>query len=70
MSDRIKKKWEIRVIKRGMGGGGGSRNDLLPCSNADQRVGVAVKWWRSLRLESLVRGDDIYDKVSDYNHSK
>ena len=33
-------------------GGGGGINDLLPCINADHRVGVTVQWWRSLRLGS------------------
>ena len=49
--------------------GGGGRNDLLPCINADHRFGVTVQWWRLLRLGPLVRGDDIDKKVSAYNHA-
>ena len=54
----------------GWGAGGGGRNDLLPCINADHIVGVRVQWWRSLRLWSLVRGEEIKYKVSECNHKK
>ena len=52
------------MIEIGMGGGGG-RNYLLLCINTDHRVGVTVQWCKSLRLGSLVRGDDINNKVGN-----
>ena len=54
-----------RIDRNKDGEGGGRRHEILPCINAEHRVGVTVKWWRSLRLWSLVRGDDIDNKFSD-----
>ena len=62
--ERIKGRW---IPGRGEGGG---INYLLPCINAEHSVGLVVKWWRSLWLGSLVRGDDIDEKFSDCNHVK
>ena len=58
------------MIEKGMGEGGGGTNDLLSCINAEDRVGVRLQYWRSLRLGSLVRGDSIDDKVVDCNHTE
>ena len=58
------------MIEIGVGGWRGVRNDLLSCIKSDNMVEVTVKLWRLLRLGSLVRRDDIGDKVNYCNHAK
>ena len=44
-----------------------SGNCRVMSETVRELVEVKMQWWRSLMLGSLVRRDDIYDKVTDCN---